>query len=296
METVFWLEKINLWWMFILTVSMVLISIWIGTLLGLHRRNQPGHEEETSLGTIISATLGLLAFMLAFTFGMAADRFQTRKQLLLDEVNVINMTYLRAGLLLEPRRTEIRRLLSEYVDIRVDLIKQTPEKQLQMMPETLVRSEELHDRMWSHAMAMSAADRSSEIDALFIGSLNELIDLHNSRITVLMYHIPPTIWHVLYFITILSMATVGYQVGLSGKSVLKVSIVLALIFSSVVLLIADLDRATEGSLRVNQQPLLELQKKLHASIGQANPEYRVEMSLADKVESADQNDADMLRQ
>jgi hypothetical protein len=268
MKSNFWLEQVPLVWLYILTVAMVLVSIWMGTSMGLRRRNQPAHEEETSLGTIISATLGLLAFMLAFTFGMSAERFQTRKGLLLDEINVINTTYLRAGLLLEPHRSEIHKLLLEYVDLRVDLMKEIGQKQVQRLSETIVRSEALQERMWSHAVALAKADRSSEIDALFIDSLNELIAMHNSRITVLMYHIPPMIWYVLYFITILSMGTVGYQVGLSGKRVLKVSIVLALIFSSVVLLIADLDRATEGTLRVNQQPVYELQMKMRKTAGQ----------------------------
>lgn len=99
-----WIEQVPLWGVFGITVVMVLVSIWIGTLLGQQRRRKPDHEEEGSLGTIISATLGLLAFMLAFTFGIASERFQTRKQLLLDEVNTIGTTYLRAGLLLEPHR------------------------------------------------------------------------------------------------------------------------------------------------------------------------------------------------
>ena len=261
MKSDFWLEQIPLWGVFLLTVAVVLLSIGFGTFLGGRRRRQPDHEAESSLGTIIGATLGLLAFMLAFTFGIAAGRLQTRMQLLLDEVNAIGTTYLRAGLLLEPHRSEIQKLLREYVDIRANLAKESILQQTKKLQEALSRSETLHDQMWSHAVAMAGADRNSEIDALFISSLNEMIDLHNSRVTVVQYRIPMAIWYALYLITILSMVAVGYQAGLSGKSSLKAGIVLALTFSVVILLIADLDRAT-GSLRVSQQPMLEFQKKL----------------------------------
>jgi len=261
MKSDFWLEQIPLWGVFLLTVAVVLLSIGFGTFLGGRRRRQPDHEAESSLGTIIGATLGLLAFMLAFTFGIAAGRLQTRMQLLLDEVNAIGTTYLRAGLLLEPHRSEIQKLLREYVDIRANLAKESIPQQTKKLQEALSRSETLHDQMWSHAVAMAGADRNSEIDALFISSLNEMIDLHNSRVTVVQYRIPMAIWYALYLITILSMVAVGYQAGLSGKSSLKAGIVLALTFSVVILLIADLDRAT-GSLRVSQQPMLEFQKKL----------------------------------
>jgi hypothetical protein len=199
--------------------------------------------------------------MLAFTFGIAAERYQTRKQLLLDEVNAIGTTYLRARLLLEPHRSEVQKLLREYVDIRVHLAKKTRERQLEEFKKILSRSEVLQNQLWSHAVALAEAERSSEIDALFISSLNEVINFHNSRVTVMQYHIPTVIWYVLFFITILSMATVGYQAGLSGQSSIKTGVVLALTFSSVIFLITDLDRVT-GNLRVNQQPMFDLQKQM----------------------------------
>ena len=262
MSSDFWLGQIPLWGIFGLTVAIVLLSIGAGTFLGQRRRRLPDHENESSLGTIIGATLGLLAFMLAFTFGMAADRFQMRKQLLLEEVNAVGTTYLRAGLLLEPHRSEIQKLLREYVDLRVDIVKQALHQKSEKFGDILSRSEALQEQLWSHAVALAKADRSSEIDALFISSLNEMIDLHNSRVTVLGYHIPTPIWYVLYFITIFSTITVGYQAGLSGKTSFNMGLILALTFSAVIFLIADLDRATEGSLRISQQPMYELQKKL----------------------------------
>ena len=46
--------------------------------------------------------LALLAFLLAITMGMASDRFDTRRGLVLEEANAIQTTYLRAGYLPEP--------------------------------------------------------------------------------------------------------------------------------------------------------------------------------------------------
>ena len=63
---------------------------------------------QAPVGAIVGAILGLLAFLLAFTFGMAASRFETRRELVLDEANAIGTTYLRAALLPEPHRVEVR--------------------------------------------------------------------------------------------------------------------------------------------------------------------------------------------
>ncbi len=283
MKTDFWLDQIPLWGVFLLTVVLVLLSIGVGTFMGSRRRRQPDHEAEAPLGTIIGATLGLLAFLLAFTFGISAELFQTRRQLLLNEVNAIGTTYLRAGLLLEPHRSQTRKLLREYVDIRANVAKVGLSQPVEKLREILSRSEALQDQMWSHAVAVTETSHSPVIDALFISSLNEMIDLHTSRVTVFRYRIPPTIWNALYFITILSMATVGYHAGLSGKSSLKMGIVLALIFATIILLVANLDRVTEGRLRVSQQPMLELQKKMQTTAQGAG----TKTSLSVPVEKSD---------
>ncbi len=268
MKSDFWLDPIPLWGAFLLTVVIVLLSIRMGVLLGNRRRRQPEHETDVSLGTSIGATLRLLAF----TFGFAADRLQARRQLLLDEVNTIGTTYLRAGLLLEPHQSEIRRLLREYVDLRANLARENLSRQWKKIQEALSRLESLQDQMWSHAVAIVDVERYSPIDALFISSFNEMTDLQNSRLAAIRQRIPTSIWNTLYLIAILSMGTVGYQAGLSSKSSLRIGLVLALTFSAVVLLIADLDRVTEGSLRVDQRLLLELQKKMQTPEAQTGDE------------------------
>ena len=53
------------------------------------------------------------------------------------------------------------------------------------------------------------------------------------------------------------MIAVGYQFGLTGRRNILIAMILALAFSAVVLLIADLDRATQGALQVSQEPMLK---------------------------------------
>ena len=72
---------------------------------------------------MVAATLALLAFILAFTFGLAGSWFDVRRRLVIDEANAIGTTYLRAGMLPEPHRSDVRDLLREYVDVRLEAIK-----------------------------------------------------------------------------------------------------------------------------------------------------------------------------
>jgi hypothetical protein len=255
-----WLDSLPLWGLVALTVLLVLAAIEAGYRLAVFRRRSVEQSADAPIGSVMGGILGLLAFLLAFTFGMAASRFEARRELLLDEVNAIGTCYLRAGLVPAPERVEIRRLLREYVHLRAEVLKQP-----QTLPQVLARSDVLQDELWSLAVLVAQRDGSSEMSALFVDSLNLVIDFHTKRVVVGQYHIPGSIWLALYIVSMLAMAGVGYQFGRAGPRDVAISLLLALAFSIVIGLISDLDRYDAGTLRVSQQPMLDLDQKLNAS-------------------------------
>jgi len=252
-----WLEHLPLWLLVAITITLVLSAIEAGYRLARFRMRTSDKDDDAPISSVIGGTLGLLAFLLAFTFGMAASRFETRRELLLDEVNAIATCYLRAGLVPDPERLEIRQRLREYVHIRADVLKQD-----QPLSQVVARSETLHGELWSQAILVAKKDSNSEMHALFVDSLNEVIDLHTKRLFVSQYRIPEVIWLSLHIVSLLSMAGVGYQFGKAGSRDVAISLFLALSFSIVIGLIADLDRVSQGSLQVSQQPMVELDRKL----------------------------------
>jgi hypothetical protein len=209
---------------------------------------------------MVGASLGLLALLLAFTFGLAASRFETRRQVFLDEVNAIGTAYLRAALLPETDRLDARKLLREYVDVRSEGVRSGKVK------EAIRRSEALQASLWAKAVALGQENPTSIVIGLFIQSINELIDLHTKRVaTGLRSRIPNVIWLVLFAITVLAMAEMSYHSGLAGKSRPLAIPAVALAFAAVMLLIADLDRPGEGLIRVNQQAMGELREMMDIS-------------------------------
>ena len=111
------LDQFPLWALFVATAVVFLLAIEVGFHIGRYRRSRRAGDQKSQVGSVMAASLGLLAFFLAFTFGMAGSRFDDRKKLVLEEANTIGTTYLRAELLPEPHRTEIQTLLREYIDI-----------------------------------------------------------------------------------------------------------------------------------------------------------------------------------
>jgi hypothetical protein len=251
------IDVLPLWALFIFILVVVLLSVEFGYRLGKYRRSRREEEKEAPVGTMVGATLGLLAFILAFTFGLAAARFDTRRQVLLDEANTIGTTYLRAGMLPE-RGEEVRRLLRDYVAARLEAVQ--PGK----LAEGIRRSENAQQQVWTEAEVIAEKNPNSIIVGLFVQSLNEMIDLHAKRVQAAMRsRIPGAIWLGLFAVAVLSLAAMGYLEGLSGTRRSLAVIAVAIAFSVVIELIADLDRPQEGVLRVSQQALLDVQRSMN---------------------------------
>jgi hypothetical protein len=206
---------------------------------------------------MVGATLGLLAFLLAFVMSMASDRYDNRRQLVVEEAQVIRSAYLQAGYLVEPYPQEIRSLLKEYIDLRIV----TPETQNDVA-SAIVRSEEIQAKLWSLTEAVVKETPGRDEVSLFIASINETINLHNMRVAALRARLPETIILVLYLVAALTMSMVGFQNSYNGKRNYFSALSVILIFTVVMMLIIDLDRPQEGLLKVRQQSLIDLQRQI----------------------------------
>lgn len=252
------LDILPIWAVYVVTVVAGLLVVEAGFRLGRYMNKRHGYEKHENVGSLVGATLALLAFLLVFMIGIASNRFDTRRQLVVAEANAIGTLYLRAGYLDEPDRTDIRNWLREYVDIRLAAAVDPTQ-----LPQVRTRSEAIQAEMWTRAEALARAQPNSDMGAIFVEALNSVIDLHGERVVAVYNRIPLNIWLAIYFVAFLTLAMVGFNNGLGGSRNFIVQLVLILVFAAVILLIVDLDRPQEGLLQVSQQPLIDLQQQLH---------------------------------
>jgi hypothetical protein len=246
--------------LFVATLIIVLLSYEGGFRAGRWRSRRQEREQEVVVRSMVGTMLGLMTFILAFTFWLAATHFDAARQALLNEANAIRTAYLRADLLPEPQRTEIRNLLREYVDVRLEAARSGKFEQ------AIARSEELHTQLWSQAIAAREKASSPIFTGYFIQSLNDVIALHARRLIVgREFRIPNTIWIVIFVVLPLASASVGCHGGLTGESRPLVAVAFVLIISVIMSLIADLDAPRKGSLRVSQQALADLRNTMNAT-------------------------------
>ena len=250
------MDLLPIWSIYLITPIFGLLAVEVGRRVASRWRRRANGKTEAPAAPIVGATLGLFAFLLAFTFGSASSRFEERKQAVLAESTAIQSAYLRADALPEPMSTNARNLLREYVDVR--LAGAVPGQ----VERAIARSEELHKRLWTEAE--DAANEKSAMASLFMQSLNDVINLHKRRVSAGLYNrIPAVIWIALYLLLLIAMSVIGYYEGMSGtlRSLAVIGLVIA--FSTVLGLIADLDRPGQGRLQVNQQTMIDLQRSMN---------------------------------
>jgi hypothetical protein len=258
MDNASFLDWLPLWAAFVAVLLISLFSSEGGYQFGKSRYEKGKGENEAPVSAMVGALLGLLALILAFTFGFGAQRFEMRRQMVLDEANAIGTTYLRTSMLPE-RGEEIRALLKQYVDLRLKAILGND------LTEGLRQSENLQNQLWSQAAFVGGKHPNSIMVGLFIQSLNEVIDLHAKRVQAgIRNRVPSAIWFVLIAMSIISLAAMGYHAGLAGARRSLVVVAVAFAFSAVIGLIADLDRPQQGVVAVGQHALEDLQRSLNA--------------------------------
>jgi hypothetical protein len=255
------LDSFSVWGMFLATAAVSLVALKIGFRLA-RTGEQPIREQEAQVRMMTGAAVGLLTFMLVFTFWIASSHYNQAREVVLDETGVIGTTYMRADLLPDPYRMEIRNLLREYVDVRLAGI------QSGNIAQASLREEEVRRRTWSQTMAAKKETGNPIFDEFLRRSLSEFIALHTRWVGVQKeFNISLVVWVALYVIIALTMISIGFHAGMTNMSKAPVIPVFVLLLSVLMFLIADLDTPYVGALRVSHWGMIELRNAMNAPNG-----------------------------
>jgi len=242
----------------ITTFLIFLLFFELGHLIGKARRSKTDKKTASAIGPMAASILGLFAFLIAFSFNLAAQKLDTRKHNVLLEANAIGTAYLRADLLQDPYKSSIKDLLREYTDIRLKLILTEED----VREKYLEKSLEIHDQLWNEAV-IGTKDTNNANRTLILESLNEVFDMHSNRLSASIYNrIAGNIWLMLFVVGVLGILMGGIQSGLSGPRRYIAIIPLILAFTVIFALIEDLDNPQRGLFKVGQKPLIDVRNSI----------------------------------
>jgi len=256
------IDALPIWVLFLMTAALVVLAVEIGFRLGKIVTRRSSEERESPVSAIAGAILGLLAFMLAFTFSIASERYDTKKSLVREEANVLRAAWQRSDFLQEPAREKTKALLRDYLDNRIAFVQLSNPDRAETSISDATR---IQHEIWAIGVLSAKTDpfMNSDIGAMYLDSINQMADLHALRVNQgLQARVPSGIWFVLYALLLLGMIAVGYQTAIADSRRSRVTAVLAISFSLVIALIAALDHPMNKFISIPQQPLVSLQLEM----------------------------------
>jgi hypothetical protein len=212
-------------------------------LLEAGRQFHIRHKVPSESLAIESAIFALFGLLLAFTFSGAVARYDTHRELVVEETNAIFTAYLRLDLLPPAAQPALRQLFRDYTTSRLNLYDS-------ISKEISPASEHLQREIWQQSVA-AAATPGANVDAakLLLPALNAMIDITETRQAAFNMHPPEIVFLLLFAFSGGSAFLAGYSIHARGRSWFYM-VALAIAVTATIYATLEIEYPREGLIRL----------------------------------------------
>jgi hypothetical protein len=195
-----------------IAVIVVMFGMMI-SMIALGHRIGKNKTAEAGLSLTEGAVFTLMAFLIAFTFSSANQRYDQRRILIVDEANAIGTAYLRLEMLPENDRELLREDFLTYTSSRLAIYQAIPD--IKAVIHKLAISKGIQAKLWKDAISACKNSNLPMMPMLILPSINTMFDIANTRTAYSFLHPHFAILSLLLLVAMLSAFLTGY--GISGK-------------------------------------------------------------------------------
>ena len=209
---------------------------------------------------MLGALFGLWGFLLAFTFGNSASKFENVRNVTVEESNVIRNAILRTDLFPDSTRTELRKDLKTYLEAQIDYYQYAAEFDKFLKAKEV--STEAGKRLWERTVRASQLPGSAGPAGGMAASLTGMFDIAERRNGLLLAGVPELVVYMLFFLAL----TISFIGGFTTPSIQRKEWVVILGFlllaCTIIYITIDLGRPLRGfiQLKTGKDKLIELRK------------------------------------
>lgn len=239
---------------FVLFILMI-IATYSGRILG-HYIHDKIHSEKNLTET--SGLTALLFFLLAFTFGMSGNRYDSRRSVVIEEANDIGTAILRSDMYPDSERILFRKDFKDYVESRIAYYNAGANYKEIIKADSL--SQTISHKLWKRASELSKNPANLAATQQMIPALNNMIDIATTRLSGEKAKVPQSILYMLFSLALITAFFNGYYEGRKDRIDWLVQIGFCLLVSLVILFTLDLDRPRRGTvtLDIPNQAVIDL--------------------------------------
>jgi hypothetical protein len=252
----------------LLTVSLflgMLLFLEVGRRAALRRLKDQSAAGSEGVGAVDGAVFALLGLLIAFTFSGASARFDTRRDLIVEETNNIGTAYLRLDLLPAEARRTLRENFRRYLDIRIEAYRKLPD--IAAARELLGTATELQGDIWRQAIAASRMEGAApSAPMLLLPALNAMFDITTTRTMASEMHPPAIVFVMLFGLALAASLLAGYGMAGGGARSWFHMLGFPLVMAVSVYVILDMEYPRLGVIRVDafDQALVDLRRSMNA--------------------------------
>jgi hypothetical protein len=227
----------------------LLLSIEIGYRMGRwHQKVGRGSIKEF-VGIVDAPILALLGLLIGFTFFGAAERFDRRRDLIVEETNHIGTAYLRLDLLRPEDRDALRSRFKEYLDSRIHTYAVLPDVRAAMAEYD--RSQQMQAEIWTLAIEAAQKTGTTPASMQLVPALNAMIDITTTRVAVTQFHPPRIVFVMLAALSLIAAMLAGYQMSTAARRSWFHVLLFVTTFTLALYVILDLEYPRLGLIRVD---------------------------------------------
>lgn len=246
-------ERIQDW--SLTTLGLILVVVMMlareaGYRLGV-RRARHAEKPDEGVAVLIGSLLGLMSFVLAFNLSTSTARLEDRRSASLEEATAISTAWLQARAVSEAQGAAIARLLKDYLSSRRTFAA-APEGD-PAIDSAASATTAMQTAIWREMVALFAL-RTDQQTVSLSNALTHAFDTATAQNLAIGTGLPPRLVWLLLISSALAIWGLGYYLGLVGRPRLALSMVLAVLWSGVMMLILDLGTPRVGTINTDVRP------------------------------------------
>jgi hypothetical protein len=253
-----------LWLDFVVLLALCAAAFELSRMLGKRvLQAADAGDADSSETHALSGVFGLLALLMAFSFGMALDRYEERRALVVAEANALGTFASRVALLPEEDAAAVRTILGQYAGARLAFGRAVTDDQAE---DAYAHSDAVHARMGAAIYASLARGPADPRGPALLQPFNEAGDLAAERLAVREAHLPDAVLLLLCLFCVAGAAMLGYSRAGSPRAHRPASLAFLTLLAVAFITVLDLDRPRGGSILVPQEAMERQAEPLIAAL------------------------------
>lgn len=255
-----------IWAVGVVFIAILSISLELGFRIGLKSQEEWKDADSGGGAVVLTSMFALMGLMFAFTYSMGMNNYDANKKAVIMEANELSTAFLKANLVADPGRTELKKKLLEYARTRAftwGSYTNSEERRTELR-NTLKQQAEL----WlTTTQVVDQGDRGP-ISSSLVAAINDVIDAHTIRLAAILDKLPRVVIWMLLFLAAASLGVAGFNAGIQGRMSRFRMSALTLVITCLMVIILDFDRPLDGLIIANDFSIDNVIAEMEADLGQ----------------------------